>query len=217
MRTTLERNVTSEVMHHVHAPSWLFEFMITAAPALRVDPVVLEARWPRPARAAPILSSSRFLTDHTALPRGRPRDVVAPDLDVARHVVGHRRVGAAEHDHLARALEVVVHDLVRPGTVPAHDRLRVPAHGRGSPRGRNRQPRNSALFKRHATWRRSERRPTMHVASVEHEAARHLSWRLLVRTTGLPKSTRSVCPPESGSHEADLEAGQAPTLCARVP
>ena len=53
--------------------------------------------------------------------------MIAADLDVRRHEVRDRRIGAAEHHVLARRLQVVVDDPERPRPVPAGDRLGVRA------------------------------------------------------------------------------------------
>src|SRR5438034_2389331 len=60
-----------------------------------------------------------------AAPARGLEEVVSADLDIRRHEVGDRRVGAAEHDVFAGGLEVVVHDLEWAGAVPAHDGLGV--------------------------------------------------------------------------------------------
>ena len=51
--------------------------------------------------------------------------MVAAEHDVRRHQAVHRRQRAAEHEVLARCLEIVVLDQERPGAAPAGDRLRV--------------------------------------------------------------------------------------------
>ncbi len=53
--------------------------------------------------------------------------MVLPDLDVGRHETVNRGVRAAEHDVLARPLQMVVDDLEGTGPVPAHDGLGVGA------------------------------------------------------------------------------------------
>ena len=60
-----------------------------------------------------------------AAPRERLGEVVAADRDVGGHEVRDRRIGSAEHDVLARGLEIVVLDQVWAGPVPAADRLAV--------------------------------------------------------------------------------------------
>src|SRR5215475_1731053 len=61
----------------------------------------------------------------TFLPRERFIEVVQSELDVGRDQVLNRRLSPAEHNVLARALQVVVDDLKRPRSVPSANRLRV--------------------------------------------------------------------------------------------
>ena len=60
-------------------------------------------------------------------PRERLDEVVLAEFDIRRHEVRDARIRAAEQDVLAGALQIVVHDLERSGTVPAGDRLAVGA------------------------------------------------------------------------------------------
>ena len=59
------------------------------------------------------------------LPRERLAEHIVADDDLRRRELEDRRIGAAEHDVLARRLEVVVLDRVGAGPVPAGDCLRV--------------------------------------------------------------------------------------------
>src|SRR5262245_41721427 len=60
-------------------------------------------------------------------PRERLEAVVTTELDVRRHEVVDRRIGAAEDEILAGALEIVVDDLERAGPIPAADGLGIGA------------------------------------------------------------------------------------------
>ena len=61
------------------------------------------------------------------LPGQRFEEVVSPHLDVRGDEIGDVGVGAAEHDVLPGAFEVVVGDLERARAVVAQDGLRVEA------------------------------------------------------------------------------------------
>jgi hypothetical protein len=89
---------------------------------LLVRPVVLE-HVPLEQDALAALDLEQVLDAPHAAPAHRARDVVAPDLDVARDEAGDPRRPAAEEQHLVAALDVVVLDLVRARAVPGGDAL----------------------------------------------------------------------------------------------
>ncbi len=53
------------------------------------------------------------------LPRQRFEEVIAADFDVGRNEVGDRRQRAAKHYVFSGSFQIVVDDLVRPGSIPA--------------------------------------------------------------------------------------------------
>jgi hypothetical protein len=83
--------VRSVVPHHVQRPLWFVDLRAMAPSVLRMNPVVLEdvaldERAPRGLRLVEILHHP------LAFPLQRLEEVIAPDLDVARYVVGERRI-----------------------------------------------------------------------------------------------------------------------------
>src|SRR5206468_132741 len=96
-------NVLEDVAFHQHPPGILqFEEVLDGPGRTRISRIALP-------------------------PRQGLEEVVLPDLDVGRHETVNRGVRAAEHDVLARPLQMVVDDLEGTGPVPAHDGLGVGA------------------------------------------------------------------------------------------
>jgi hypothetical protein len=92
---------------------------------LRRFPVVLEqVRFD--AHAARVLELEEILDLPRGLaPRHRPRELVVAEDHVTGHEARNRGIGAAEQEHFAGRLQVVVLDREGARTVPARDGLRV--------------------------------------------------------------------------------------------
>src|SRR6267142_2489545 len=58
--------------------------------------------------------------------------MVSANLDIRRHQIGNRRIRATEQNDLASALQIIVHYMKGPGTVPAGNGLSLVARTRKS-------------------------------------------------------------------------------------
>jgi hypothetical protein len=128
--------------------------------------------------------------------------------DVGGHQVRNRRIGAADHEVLARALEIVVLNQVGPWPVVATDRLRVltDAFAVGDigidNRGVPAVERDAALL--------AELRVAVHIEPIQYERMRHLCESGLGRAARAERDDVAV----AVQVRLELEKAQRPVVCA---